>query len=143
MAARTSYYLLVFLVFFTVNCKERKESFIQDGMSHYILYTDPSSDCFSCNTTGLKILNSYISQGNLQIYLKPSKDNERFKIFLSDSFKERGLTFYEINLEAPHPSILLVRGKLILMYFCIPKDPLLLEEMLSLCRDFFLSQDWF
>ena len=140
MAARPGVYLLIFLMFFTLNCKDREESYLQDGTFHFVLHTDPSSDCPDCIMTALKIMTRYIPQDqNLYIYLKKSKDNERFKSFLKDSFKERELSFYVFDLKVPHPSILLIRGKSIYMYLYIPNDPFLLGEYLSLCRNFFLS----
>ena len=90
------------------------------------------------------MLKHYIHPGkNFEIYLAKSNDNERFKLFLQDNFKERGLSFYEINLKVPHPSILLVKGRSIHMFFYIPNDPFLLEETLSPGKDFFLCQNQF
>jgi hypothetical protein len=142
MAARTGLSLLIFLLLLTFNCKEKEEPYLKDNVSHFVLYTDSSSGCFSCATTALNMLKDYVHPGkNLEIYLTKSKDNERFKLHLRDSFKERRLSFYEINLKVPHPSILLIKGRSVYMFFYIPNDPFLLEETMSLGRDFFLSQD--
>jgi hypothetical protein len=142
MAARTGLSLIIFLLLFTLNCQEKEESYLQDGIFHFVLYTDPSSDCFSCTTTALNMLKDYIRPGKkLEIYLVKSNDNERFKLHIEEIFKERGLSFYEINLKVPHPSILLIKGRSIHMFFYLPNDPFLLEETISLCRDFFLSQN--
>lgn len=139
MAARTSVYLLTFVMLFTFNCKDREESYLNDGIFHFVLHTDPSSDCPDCIMNAMKILSKYISKNQkIYIYLKKSKDNERFKFFLKDSFKERELSFYVVDLKVPHPSILLVKGKSIYMHLYIPNDPFLLNEVLLLCRDFFL-----
>lgn len=139
MAARTIVYLLTFFLIFTLNCKDRDESYLKDGIFHFVLHTDPSSDCPDCVMNAMKILSKYISRDQkIYIYLQKSKDNERFKLFLKDSFKERELSFYVVDLKVPHPSILLVKGKSIYMHLYIPNDPFLLNEVLQLCRDFFL-----
>jgi len=141
MAARPGIYLLTILMFFTFNCKDKEESYLPDGIFHFVLHTDPSIDCTDCIMTGLKIIASYIPREQcLAIYLKKSKDNERFKSFLKNNFKERELSFYVVDLKVPHPSILLVKGKAIYMYLYIPNDPFLFGEYLSLCRDFFLKK---
>lgn len=139
MAARPGIYLLTFLMFFTFNCKDREESYLTDGSLHFVLHTDPSIDCTDCIMTALKTIARYIPRDQcLPIYLKKSKDNERFKSFLKNNFKERELSFYVVDLKVPHPSILLVKGKSIYMYLYIPNDAFLLNDVLLLCRDFFL-----
>lgn len=140
MAARTSVFILIFVMLFTFNCKKKGESYLPAGNFNFVFHTDPSSDCPDCIMNALKIMGKYIPQNkNLDIYLKKSADNERFKSFLTESFKERKLSFYEVDLKVPHPSILLVKNKSIYMYLYIPNDPFLFEKSLSLCRDFFLS----
>lgn len=139
MAARTSAFVLTFVILFTINCKDREEQYLKDGNLNFVLYVDPSSDCPDCVMNAMKILSKYISRDQkIYIYLQKSKDNERFKLFLKDSFKERELSFYVVDLKVPHPSILLVKGKSIYMHLYIPNDPFLLNEVLQLCRDFFL-----
>jgi len=140
MAARTSVYILIFVMLFTFSCKKKGESYLHDGNFHFVLHTNPSSDCPDCIINALKLLDKYITKNqNLDIYLKKSEDNERFKSFLNESFKERKLSFFEVDLKVPHPSILLVKNKSIYMYLYIPNDSFLFEESLSLCRDFFLN----
>lgn len=143
MEKSNGFYLII-LIFLMVCCSSEQSKDIQpnwpldDGQSHFVLYTNPASDCLDCNLKALKFLGNHIETGKeIRVYLKKSKHNANFRVLLEDHLQNRSLLFREIDLKVPHPSILLIKGRSIYMHLYISNDAFLLEEHISLCARFF------
>lgn len=140
MAKSKCVLILILILFFSISCSEDKRIDLVDDNFHFVLYTDPASDCISCNLIALKMLNDFIDKNqSIKVYLKKSKHNENFKIMLKEDFKGRNFLFNEYEFRVPHPSILLIKKNSIYMYFYISADHFKLKEYLESCSKFFLE----
>ncbi len=141
MEASKSLFPLILVCLLALNCNHDQKPLFKDNTFHLVLYSDPSTDCLDCNLTALKILKGSLPPGrNIEIILKPSETNERFKALLKENSQESRLEFYESELKVQHPSILLIKGRLIFMSLYITtQDPFLFDEYMRICRDLFLN----
>jgi hypothetical protein len=135
---------VIFLVLLLVlQCKEgndkRKQlSPFDDAKFHFVLYTDPSSDCLDCNFTAIDFLGKHRQQDQtIEICLKESNHNDNFKRLLREKFNESKFHFLEFNMDIPHPSIILIKGNSVYMHLYVANDHFLMRDYVSVCAQFF------
>jgi len=137
MEKRTGRYLLALLIILALNCHRQNAPGFGDNLAFY-LYTDPVTDCFTCNLTALKILDGYLEKNDkFKVIIRNSVHEKNLKITLRENFGHRDFKFFESDLEIQHPSILLMKGKTVCMCLYIPNDRFLLQDTLDKCFQIF------
>ncbi|NIM12036.1 MAG: hypothetical protein GTO45_07950 [Candidatus Aminicenantes bacterium] len=135
--------VIIFILFVWVfqSCRsnqEKKESFFLDDNFHFVLYTDPSTDCLSCILTGLRALETIRDEnGGIVVFALETGNTESFHSHLKMKFDSINVHTIQSQLDIPHPSILLIKKKSIYMYFHLSLDPFVLKESIDKVRDLF------
>ncbi|HLP60085.1 MAG TPA: hypothetical protein VK186_14695 [Candidatus Deferrimicrobium sp.] len=116
--------LSISLVYLSCSKKEEKADFFNDEDLHFVLYTNPSSDCIDCIHKALKALNTNSDKGeSIYVFIKPSQDKERFINYLKSEFPLKAIKFIDHTLNAPSPAIILMRKENVYMWLYIQNDP--------------------
>lgn len=124
--------LLILLLSFCSKKKAQNDYILKECDSEFLLYSDPSTDCYSCIKTALLVLDRYYNKDR-QIYvlLKKSSIVDNFISSIESEFKHNRLIFLKKAsslLRVPHPSILFLQNGRIYMYIYIPNDEFLLSK---------------
>jgi hypothetical protein len=136
--------LVVFISLAYLACskKETKADFFNDEDFHLALYTNPSSDCIACILKAIKALNANTHEEErepIYVFVKHSDDKERFIDFLKGKFPSAAIKFFDHTLNAPTPSILLMKKEKIYMWLYIQNDPFQFDLCLKKCLQLLAS----
>lgn len=89
MEKRAGRYFLALLIILALNCHQQNRQNVPgfgDNLAFY-LYTDPVTDCFTCNLSALKMLDGYLDKGEeFKVIIKNSVHEKNFKITLRETF---------------------------------------------------------
>lgn len=128
--------LIIIMSMMCVSClkKEANTDFFTNENFHFALYTNPSSDCIECILKALRALNTDTDQADpIYVFIKHSDDKDRFINYLKSEFRPRTIKFFDRELNAPSPAIVLIRKKNIYMWLYIQNDPFLFDLSIKKC----------
>jgi hypothetical protein len=122
--------------------KEAEADFFNDEDFHLAIYTNPSSDCIACILKGIKALNANTPRREpIYVFVKPSEDKERFITYLQGEFPSAEIKFLDHTLNAPTPSVVVMKKDNIYMWLYIQNDPFQFDLYLKKCIQLFGSFD--